>query len=100
MQSSYAAKLIPAAATAAGLPISSLPELFAALPLGAEALAKVPGITTAIMAAAGGAVQQSYVHALRTTSLSSLAFGVLAIAACICCNDIGKKVCHRRSYAI
>jgi hypothetical protein len=44
------------------------------------------------MVAAGGAVQQTYVHALRVVALSSLSFGILAIIACICCNDIGDKV--------
>jgi hypothetical protein len=93
VQSSSAAKLIPAAATAAGLPVSSIPALFAALPLGSAALMKVEGITTEIMAAAGAAVQQSYVHGLRTTALSSLSFGMVAIIACILCNDIEHKVC-------
>jgi len=85
--------LLPAAVTAAGLPTSSIADLAAALPLGAAALAKVPGISTSIIAAAGGAVVESYVKALRVTALSSLAFGILAIIACICCNDIGHKVC-------
>jgi hypothetical protein len=84
--------LLPAAATGAGLPASSLADLIAALPLGAAALAKVPGISTKIIAAAGAAVTESYVHALRVTALSSLAFGILAILACICCNDIGHKM--------
>lgn len=60
VQSSQGAKLIPAAALGAGLPASSLPALFAALPLGVDALAKVPGISTAIIAAAGAAVVESY----------------------------------------
>jgi hypothetical protein len=92
VQASSAAKLLPAAATAAGLPTTSLGDLVKALPLGAAALAKVPGISTKIIAAAGGAVVESYVKALRVTALSSLAFGIIAIIACICCNDIGHKV--------
>lgn len=64
----------------------------AALPLGAAALAKVPGITTDIIVAAGGAFQQAYVVGLRTTALSSLSFGILAIIACCFCNDIGPKM--------
>jgi hypothetical protein len=97
VQSSWAAKLVPAAAIGAGLPESSLPALFKALPLGSAALAKVPGITTSIMVAAGAAVQQTYVHALRVVALSSLSFGILAIIACICCNDIGEKVSKGQS---
>jgi len=92
VQSTQAAKLIPAAATAAGLPSSSVAELLKALPLGSAALAKVPGITTEIMAAAGAAFLQSYVVGLRTTALSSLSFGVLGIIACICTKDIGPKM--------
>lgn len=92
VQSSWAAKLIPAAATGAGLPVSSLPALLKALPIGSAALATVPGITTSIMVAAGAAVKQTYVHALRVVALSSLSFGIVSIIACICCNDIGDKV--------
>ena len=92
MQSSHAATLVPAAAIAAGLPASSAPALLAALPLGATAIAQVPGITNEIAVAAGAAFQQSYVHGLRTTALSSLSFGVLAIVACCFCNDIGHKM--------
>jgi len=92
VQATWAAKLIPAAATGAGLPTSSLPALVKALPLGSAALAKVPGITMDIMLAAGAAVQQSYIHALKVTALSSLSFGVIAIIACALCNDIGPKM--------
>jgi hypothetical protein len=70
---------VPAAATAAGLAEDAVPALLAALPLGAAALAEVPGLTTDIATAAGGAFQQSFVHGLRTTALSSLAFGILGI---------------------
>jgi hypothetical protein len=79
VQSSHAATLVPVAAEAAGLDPSASAALLAALPLGAAALAKVPGITTDIIAAAAAAFQQSYVVALRTTALSSLPFGILAI---------------------
>lgn len=66
---------VPAAAIAAGLPASSVPALLAALPLGAAALEKVPGISTAILEAAGAAYVQAYVVGLRTIALSSIAFG-------------------------
>ncbi|KAF2744998.1 MFS general substrate transporter [Sporormia fimetaria CBS 119925] len=92
VQSSNAARLIPEYAIAAGLPASSASDLLAAWPLGAEALEKVPGITESVIAAAGAAFQRSYVIGLRTTALSSLSFGVLAIVACLFCNDIGKKM--------
>lgn len=78
-QTAEAARLIPAAATAAGLPASSVSQLVTALSLGAEALAEVPGITDSIIATASAALQQSYVVGLRTTALSSLAFGIVGI---------------------
>lgn len=83
VQSAHAAKLIPAAATAAGLPESSVAALLAALPVGATALAKVPGITTNIITAASAAFQQSYVVGLRTTALSSLSFGIVGMIGMI-----------------
>ncbi|EON63161.1 hypothetical protein W97_02388 [Coniosporium apollinis CBS 100218] len=92
VQSSEAARIVPAAAIAAGLPASSVSALLAALPLGSKALAQVPGITTEIIMAAGAAFQQSFVVGLRTTALSSLSFGIVGIIACLFCNDIGEKM--------
>ncbi len=88
----HAKQLVPAAATAAGLPQSSVAALLAALPLGSAAIQAVPGITDAIAAAAGLAYQASYVQGVRTTALSSLSFGIVAIIACLCCNDIDDKM--------
>lgn len=73
------AKLVPPAATAAGLPESSVEALLAALPVGSAALEKIPGISADIIAAASEAFKQSYVVGLRTTCLSSLSFGVIGI---------------------
>ncbi|OAL05350.1 MFS general substrate transporter [Phaeosphaeriaceae sp. SRC1lsM3a] len=92
VQSSKAAELVPRAVTAAGLSADAVPAFLAALPLGATALAKVPGITNEIIAAGGAAFQQAYVVGLRTTALSSLSFGIVAIIACCFCNDIGPKM--------
>ncbi|KAI1864224.1 hypothetical protein JX265_008595 [Neoarthrinium moseri] len=92
VQTKEAARLIPAAATTAGLPESSVSDLITALSLGAAALAEVPGITDDIIAAASSALQQSYVIGLRTTALSSLSFGIIGIIACACCNEISKKM--------
>ncbi|ETS79900.1 hypothetical protein PFICI_07429 [Pestalotiopsis fici W106-1] len=91
-QTAEAARLIPAAATGAGLPESSVSQLITALSLGASALAEVPGITDSIIAAASTALQQSYVVGLRTTALSSLAFGIVGIIACACCQEISHKM--------
>lgn len=110
-------QLVPPAATAAGLPESSVLSLLAALPLGSAALAEVPGISNEIIAAASAASKQNYVVGLRTTCLSFLSFGVLGIigeligeyqpsitvrlradqstTAAICCQDISKKMNNR-----
>ncbi|KAE9985921.1 hypothetical protein EG328_006761 [Venturia inaequalis] len=80
------------AATGAGLLEFPLPALFKALPLGSTALAQVPGSRTSIMVAAGTAVQQSCMHVLRAVALSSLSLGILAMIACICCNDMSEKM--------
>lgn len=57
--------LVPPAVIAAGLPSTSVEALLNALPLGAAALAEVPGITEKVVSAALVAFQQSYVVALR-----------------------------------
>ena len=58
-------ELVPAAAITAGLPAASVEELLIALPLGAAALQKVPGITERVLGAALAAFQQSFMVALR-----------------------------------
>jgi hypothetical protein len=45
-----------------------------------------------VLGAAGAAVREAYVVGLRTTALSSLSFGIVAIIACCFCNDIGPKM--------
>jgi hypothetical protein len=52
----------------------------------------VPGINTAVTAAAGLAVKKSYVLAFRTTYLVAIAFGVAAIAAAFWTVDIEKSM--------
>lgn len=74
-----AIKLVPVAAEAAVLPANSAMALLEALPLGAAALEKVPGITLKIVEAAGAAYQRAYVVRLRTAALSSLSFGIIEI---------------------
>lgn len=94
VQFSWAAELVSTAATGAGFLEAPLPALFKALPLGSTALAQVPSIRTSVMVAAGTAVQQSCMHVVRAVALSSLSLGILAMIACICCNDMSEKVRH------
>ncbi|KAK5000119.1 hypothetical protein LTR66_000981 [Elasticomyces elasticus] len=92
VQATKAAILIPEAVIGAGGTATIAAGVAAALPLGAAALMKVPGITLAIAEAGGAAFVQSYVLAVRTVALSSVAFGVVGIVACICSEDIGPKM--------
>jgi hypothetical protein len=102
---------VPKAVIAAGGTAKMATEVLAALPLGAAALEKVPGLTTAIAGAAGLAFQESYRLGLRyvlcvppyskriltdflssAIALTTVGFGIVLIAAVLCCNDIGHKM--------
>lgn len=65
VQKSYAGTHVIAAAEAAGASPDTAAAVLAALPLGAAALEKVSGLTTAIAEAAAGEFVQSYVHGVR-----------------------------------
>ncbi|KXL47944.1 hypothetical protein M433DRAFT_76769 [Acidomyces richmondensis BFW] len=88
----HAVKLVIPAAEAAGASLPTANAILKALPLGASALAEVPGSTSKMITAAASAYQQCYVIGLRTTALSSLSFGIIGIIACIFCLDIGAKM--------
>lgn len=64
-QSNYAEKHVIAAAEAAGATPAIAKALLAALPEGATALAKIQGLTTAMIGAAAAAFQQSYVEGVK-----------------------------------
>lgn len=92
VQTSYAGTHVIAAAEAAGASQKVAEAVLAALPLGAAALEKVQGLTLKIAGAAGAAFVESYYQGVKTVALSSLAFGVLAIIACLFVEDIGPKM--------
>ncbi|KAH7406631.1 fungal trichothecene efflux pump [Phaeosphaeria sp. MPI-PUGE-AT-0046c] len=71
-------KVIPAA-TAAGLPESSLTSLLSSIALGD--FSAVPGISPEIIAATGNAVKDAYASSFRTVYLCTLPFGALLILA-------------------
>ncbi len=96
VQASQAKKLIPAAAIAAGASESAARALITAI--GAGTAADVPGITDAIVAAAAGAFTQTYVVALRTVCLVSIAFGVIGTICCVLSNDIGPKMTNKSEF--
>ncbi|CAK7215013.1 hypothetical protein SCUCBS95973_002331 [Sporothrix curviconia] len=93
VQGKQAKTLIPNAAIAAGASPSMATQLITAI--GAGTAADIPGITPDILAAAGGAFQQTYVVGLRTVCLVSIAFGVIGTICCALSNDIGPKMTNK-----
>ncbi|KAL5390884.1 hypothetical protein DPSP01_001384 [Paraphaeosphaeria sporulosa] len=92
VQSEQFSRLGTNAIAAAGGSKATAAQLLAALPLGADAISQVSGTTEAMIAAAGAAFTQSYVVALRTVCLTSIAFGVVGTICCCFSNDIGPKM--------
>ncbi|KAF2637534.1 MFS general substrate transporter [Massarina eburnea CBS 473.64] len=92
VQASQSTQLVTDAVTAMGGTEATAAALLAAIPLGAEAIAKVDGTTEAMVAATGTAFVQSYVVALRTVCLASIAFGVIGMMCCCFSNDVGPKM--------
>ncbi|EON69199.1 hypothetical protein W97_08558 [Coniosporium apollinis CBS 100218] len=75
----------------AGLPASSLPELFAAMTNGTTAaLQSVPGMNNNILAAFGEATKHAHSSSFKVVYLSSLAFGGVAIIASLFVQDVSK----------
>lgn len=74
---------IAKAAIGAGLPASDVTVFIETL-LGAPTkITTVPGVTSAVIAAATRATQEAYAYGLKYVWLTSIAFGVVAIIACI-----------------
>jgi hypothetical protein len=85
---------VSAAAVKAGLPQSSLPQLFAAMATGsAQAYKSVPGITPGIITAAMAAQQNAYAYSLKYVYYAALAFGGLGfIFACCIVPNVDKEM--------
>ncbi|KAH8649279.1 trichothecene efflux pump [Xylariales sp. PMI_506] len=75
----YLPEYVTPAALAAGLPSSSLTDLFAAISAGSYD--DVPGINDTIIAAVKAAVKQAYVKSFATVFYVTIPFSVLYIAA-------------------
>ena len=75
-----------------GLTQAAAAQLLAALSLGAEAIAAVPGINIEAIAAAGAAFLESYAYGFKMTALTSLGFGRLGIVMCFLFEDIRPKM--------
>jgi hypothetical protein len=77
----YLPRYVVPAATEAGLPASSLTDLFAGITAGS--FAKVPGITPTIEEAVGHAVKHAYSMSFRTVFLCTLPFGAIILVAAV-----------------
>lgn len=84
----YIPEYVVPAATGAGLPASSLPQLFQGLTLGN--FTAVPGITPEIIVAAGTAVRDAYVSSFHYVFYATIPFSILLIIACVFIPDMDK----------
>ncbi|KAH6882515.1 fungal trichothecene efflux pump [Alternaria rosae] len=91
-QTTRAAVTVPAAAVKAGMSLENAQALLAALPLGAAAIAEVPGTSPDALGAASLAFQWSYAHALKIVALSSLSFGIVGLLCIFYCEDLTPKM--------
>jgi hypothetical protein len=94
-QSKRLASTLPQAAVAAGMTSENAQKLLAAFPLGAKAIATVPGTTAEALAAAAEAFKWSYAHGLKIVALSSLSFGVVGLICCFLCEDLTPKMTEK-----
>lgn len=94
-QTKRLATTLPEAAIAAGMTAENAQKLLAAFPLGAKAIAAVPGTTTEAIQAAGLAFKWSYAHGLKIVALSSLAFGGFGLICCFLCEDLTPKMTNK-----
>jgi hypothetical protein len=79
---------VPPAAIDAGLPESSLVELFEAISAGTTAaLAQVPGMTPQIEAAVGSSLSNAYAAAYAYVYYAAVAVACVGLIACICVKD-------------
>lgn len=82
------ASIVPPRALAAGLPESSLPDLFKAISAGTPAAyTKVPGLTVAIQSEIGLALSDAYAAAYAYVYWAAVAVGLFGLIACFCMKD-------------
>lgn len=81
---------ISSVAPGAGIPDDKIPSLVAAVQAGT--LAKVPGLSSAMLAAVNKIVPTAYSQAFKTVYLASLAFGGIAILSSLFSKDVQKHL--------
>ena len=88
--------IVGTAVVEAGLPLAQVSDLIGALVAqNTTALGEIPGITSAILLAAEGAYQESYVEGFKRVYLVSIAFGGAAVVASLFLGDIRKYMVSR-----
>lgn len=81
------------AALAAGLPASSLTAFIGALAGGdTAALAGIPGVTPAIIAAGVAGLKQAFADSIRVVYIIAAAFGAVACILCLFLGDMRKTM--------
>jgi len=89
-------KYVAKAASAAGLPATSLPAFMEALSAGdTAALAKVPGVTPTVIAQGARALQQAFADSVRIVFIIAVPFGVVACIACWFLGDLRETMNYR-----
>lgn len=84
------------AAAMAGLPPSSIEAFVGALASNnPAALAKIPGVTPAIIGAGVVALKQAFADSVRVVFIIAAPFGALACLACFFMGDLRKKMDYR-----
>jgi Fungal trichothecene efflux pump (TRI12) len=95
-------KYVAPAATGAGLPPSSLPDLYAGIYAGS--LAKVPGISNETLAAIAEPLKTAYAKSVSVVFLATIAFGCLLVTAALLTpnvegyltGEVARKLVHNR----
>lgn len=86
--SKYVGRLVPAAATGAGLSAADLPAFMKVA--GTAAMAK--DFSPEVVAAASDAIKEAVRHGVQLIAFASLAFGIVGIVAAAFCVDVDEKM--------
>ncbi|KAL5345545.1 hypothetical protein ACLOAV_009295 [Pseudogymnoascus australis] len=87
----FTARLVPAAAMAAGVDEDKISTLFSLL--GTSKLGEV--FDERVVAAVGAATQEATRKGIQGIAWASLGFGIIGIIACLCCKDVDAKMTNK-----